>query len=327
MLFVNLCLGEVTLRTKNTHQLPGYSKKYLGKWGKRAMAFSVVFGIYSALIAYLIGEGQSLSQLFFGDLRYALLFGILFWAVMTILLQGGIKALKEIEFWGVLFIIGLIICVSIFLLPQVEIQNITYRNSFNFFLPFGVVLFAFLGFQSIPELRRELIQNKKMLRNAIIVGSIIPMALYLIFSFVFVGVLGEEVSEVATLSFEGVMGIFLLLLGIFAMGTSFFVLSFALKDYFVFDLKNKRLSFFGASFIPLVLYVVISVFNLTGFVKILGIGGAISGGIAGVLILFMNLKSKKEGERIPEYVIPLNLVFAIILSVLFILGIFVELFF
>ena len=34
MLFVNLCLGEVSLRTKKIHQLPGYAEKYLGKSGK-----------------------------------------------------------------------------------------------------------------------------------------------------------------------------------------------------------------------------------------------------------------------------------------------------
>ena len=33
MLFVNLCLGEISLRTKKIHQLPGYAEKYLGKKG------------------------------------------------------------------------------------------------------------------------------------------------------------------------------------------------------------------------------------------------------------------------------------------------------
>ena len=72
LIFVNLYMGEVTLRTKSIHQLPGYSKKYLGKWGKRIMFFAVIFGIYSALLAYLIGEGQSFSKLFSGGLEYSL---------------------------------------------------------------------------------------------------------------------------------------------------------------------------------------------------------------------------------------------------------------
>ena len=69
MIFVNLALGEITLRTKGAHQLSGYAEKYLGKWGKRAMFFAMIFGIYSALLAYLIGEGESLSKLIPGNIN------------------------------------------------------------------------------------------------------------------------------------------------------------------------------------------------------------------------------------------------------------------
>ncbi len=85
--FSKLCLGEVTLRTKVKHQLPGYAEKYLGKWGKRIIYFSMFFGIYAALVAYLIGEGQSLSKFFTGGLEYSLLFGFGFWLIMTLLLR------------------------------------------------------------------------------------------------------------------------------------------------------------------------------------------------------------------------------------------------
>ena len=41
---VNLCLGEITLRTKGVHQLTGYMEKYLGKSGKFLMMLSMIFG-------------------------------------------------------------------------------------------------------------------------------------------------------------------------------------------------------------------------------------------------------------------------------------------
>lgn len=66
-----LYLGEVTLRTKEKHQLPGLAEKYLGRKGKVAMFLAMVFGIYSSLLAYLVGEGESLSRLFFGTGDYA----------------------------------------------------------------------------------------------------------------------------------------------------------------------------------------------------------------------------------------------------------------
>ena len=64
VLILNLCVGEVALRTKGRHQLPGYAEKYLGKWGKHVMSFSIIFAIYGALIAYFIGSGNVLADIF-----------------------------------------------------------------------------------------------------------------------------------------------------------------------------------------------------------------------------------------------------------------------
>ncbi len=329
MILINLYLGEITLRTKQPHQLPGYSSKYLGKWGKRIMSVAIVFGIYSALVAYIIGGGESLSKLFFGNFEYSLFLGIAFWILMTFFLnRGSVRRLRNFEFWGVISVIIITFFVSFFLLPGVQMQNITSMNSlgiFNVFVPFGVVLFALLGFDSVPEMRRELGEEKKMLKKAILLGVLIPVVLYLLFSFVFVGVLGESAAEVATLSFSGSFGKFLFLLGIFTMATSFFVLSFALRDYFIFDLRNRKISFFYVSVAPLILYLLISFFGLAGFVKVLGIGGAISGGVTGILILVTNVASKKKGDRKPEYSIPINWWVIGFLSLLFLLGIVLEL--
>ena len=76
LLLVNLMAGEIVLRTKKQHQLTGYAEKYLGKWGKRLMMFSMAFSIYGALTAYLIGEGEVLKAIFrWGDpLWYSIIF-------------------------------------------------------------------------------------------------------------------------------------------------------------------------------------------------------------------------------------------------------------
>ena len=50
LLFVGLCMGEITLRTKKIYQLPGYSNKYLGKWGGRVMFVAIIFGKRGATI-------------------------------------------------------------------------------------------------------------------------------------------------------------------------------------------------------------------------------------------------------------------------------------
>tara|TARA_Y100000034_G_scaffold91794_1_gene110783 strand:+ start:4873 stop:5985 length:1113 start_codon:yes stop_codon:yes gene_type:complete len=322
MLFVNLCLGEVALKTKKIHQLPGYAKKYLGNFGEVLMFFAVIFGIYSALLAYLIGEGQSLSKLFFGTLDYSIYFAFVFWIFMTLLLREGLKELKKVELYGVTIIMGIIIVMFLWFIPEVSFNNLNYYDFSNAFFPFGVVLFALLGFTSIPELRQEIKGEEKLFKKTIILGTLIPVVLYFIFTLIFVGVLGKSVEQVATISFGG----FITILGIFTMLTSYFVLSFSLKDIFIYDLKKKKLSFIFVSLVPLLLYFAVTFFNFADFAKILSIGGVVSGGLTGVLILLMNVKAKKTGNRKSEFSVPINWFVIGILSLIFALGIFTELF-
>jgi len=322
IMFLNLCFGEVVLRTKTIHQIPGYAKKYLGKWGKRIMLFAMVFGIYSSLLAYLIGEGQSFSQIFTGGLKYALIFGVFFWLVMTFLLHEGLKGLKKVESWGVIIIILIIFGMLIWFMPQINYTNFNAVHYNNFFVPFGVILFALFGFSAIPELGRELKGQEKDLKGAIIFGTLISIFIYLVFVFIVIGVLGKNITEVATLSFGNIIKI----LGIFTMLTSYFVLSFALKDMFRFDLRLKRkYSFLLVSFVPVILYLIVGYFNLASFVVILGMSGVIAGGISAVIILIMNYKAKKIGDRKPEYKIKINKYIIIALSIIFLIGAIIEL--
>ena len=322
MIFLNLTLGEITLRTKGIHQLPGYAEKYLGKWGKGAMFFAVIFGVYSALLAYLVGEGESISNILPGNINPIFL-GIIFWGIMTFLLQRGISQLKKIEIYGVGIIILIILGMFIQFFPQIQVENFATINSENFAFPFGVILFALLGFTSIPELRQEIKGQEKLLKKAILFGTLIPITLYIIFVSIFIGILGNEINEIATLSFGPIITI----LGIFTMLTSYFVLSFSLKDTFKYDLKLKRKSeMFFTSGIPLIFYILVSNFKLISFTRILGIGGTISGGFTAILILLIHRKSKKSrrNKHHPEINISTNLKIIILLSIIFLTGIILE---
>jgi amino acid permease len=322
IILTNLYMGEVILRTSGNHQLTGYAGHYLGKTGEKLMFFAMIFGIYSALLAYLIGEGQSLSYFFTGGEKYALLFGIVFWAIMTLLLREGLRGLKKVESWGVIAIIIMALAIFIMLFPKIDYGNISHYNTSLFFLPMGVVLFALLGFSAIPEVGRVMEYSKNKLMKALIIGSLIPIFIYFLFTFAFVGAFGDKIKEVATIS----AGSFGSLFGIFTMLTSYFVLSFSLRDMFNTDFHvNKKYIFFIVSIIPILLYLFIVFFNIFDFEKILGIGGVISGGLTAILILLMNYQSKKYSERKPEYWIPINWIIILILAIVFIAGIVIEL--
>ena len=320
-LYVNLCLGEIALRTKKIHQLPGYAGLYLGKNGKKIMLVIKVFGIYAALLAYLIGEGQSFSILFFGSLDYSVYFAVGFWFVMTLFLREGLEGLKKIESRGIALVTGIILFMFFYFADEINPSNLTRIDYSNFFFPFGVVLFAVLGFSAIPEMRIEIMKKEKLMKKAIILGTFIPVVLYFIFSLTFLGVFGENVSQVATISSDS----FIPVLGIFTMLAAYFVLSFSLLDVFVYDLKKNSHVFTFVSLVPLILYFLISFFNLANFVEIVGIGGVISGGLTIIMILLIHMRAKKKGNRKPEFSVPINWLMFWILALIFLAGIVLEL--
>lgn len=320
VMLINLYLGEVILRTKETHQLPGYAKKYLGNKGKIFMLLLTIFGIYSALIAYFIGEGQTISMLLFNSNIYSIPISFLFFALVSSLVFFGIGVLKKGEILLMSLVITMIIILAIIFLPKINTSNLATvsSNPIEWFLPYGLILFSFLSFSAIAEVKQEIKSNGKILKKAIIIGALIPLAIYLLFTLIVVGFAGKNVPEISTFA----LGKFPSILAVLTMFTACFALSNAIKDVYRLDLKLKSLtSWLLAMFVPFILFFLIVAYNLTSFIKILEYSGAITGGLTGILIMFMLLRAKKQGKRKPEYKTLINKVILILLSILFIAGI------
>jgi tyrosine-specific transport protein len=316
VLFVQLCLGEIVLRTKGNHHLAGYAGKYLGKNGKKIVLIIMLFYIFSALIAYLLASGQSLSYIIFGSSNYALHFTILFWLFVSSLTFIGLRALKHFGKAGFFMIILFILLIVMFYSKSISMENLTYVVPSNFLFPLGVVLFSYFSFSSIPAAERLLLGRENLMKKAILLGVLIPFIVYLTFTFVLLGSFGNAVPQVATLA----LGRFFAIVGLVAIFTSFLSLSISIRDVFRFDFKVKRFkSWFLCTIIPMILFIPIYFFNLVSFVQILSIVGMVSGGFSAILILMINLKSKKVGKRIPEYSVFLNgwLVFLVGLFLVF----------
>ncbi|MBR9692163.1 hypothetical protein GOV06_05260 [Candidatus Woesearchaeota archaeon] len=318
VLLLYLYLGEVVLRTKGLHQLPGYAEKYLGSIGKKLMVFSMFFGNYGALIAYIIGVGAAASAIFGGS---PLTYSLIFFAVVAFIIFIGLKAVGESELLMLPLIIGTIIFILAASTFHINVGNFTMFNLAKILVPYGIILFAFLGASAIPVLREQLIRNEKHMKKAIIIGVLIPIISYLIFAVAVVGVTGLSTTEVATIGLGQVIGTYMILIGnflaIITMTTSFLALGLALKETYHYDYNvNKHLAWALTVFIPLM----IALSGFTSFIKAIGISGVIAGGTEGTMIVLMAMKAKKHGNRKPEYKIPINWLVAIGLIVVFILG-------
>ncbi len=318
ILVVNLYLGEISLRTKGNHQLIGYAKKYLGTKGKHFMEFATIFGIYAAIIAYMLGIGESISFLVFGDSSYTTLFGILFGVGMSGLLWRGMKALKKYERIGVSIILALLLVIVILFFNKIEVVNLIYFNVGSIILPFGVILFALMSFHAIPEVEIVLNKDKKLMKRILIVGTLVSVTFYILFALVVVGFKGAETPEIATLA----LGTVFVFLGMFTMSTSWLALGNALDENFRFDERIKKWkSWVLVAFIPILLFLGIRFFEFFSFTKILSIGGVVSGGLMAILILLMVKNAKKKGNRKPEYKMPVNWFIIGFLILIFALGV------
>jgi len=313
-----LYLGEVALRTKGFHQLPGYAEKYLGKSGKILMTLAMLFGVYGALIAYTIGEGQALAAIFGGNPMF---YSLIFFGIAAIIIHAGLKNVAKSELIMLPFIIGIIILISILSIKFVNLSNLTQFRLSSIFIPYGIVLFAFLGPTAIPEMEMELVKNSKYMKKAIIIGMLIPMVIYLLFSFFVVGVSGTAITEVGTIGLGNLIGPHMVLIGnlfaVITLATSFLAIGLALQQMYRIDYKlNKNIAWLLTISIPLL----IVIGNITTFAKALEISGIIAGGLFGTLIVLMALKAKKLGDRKPEYTTYINKFIAGIFIFIFVGG-------
>jgi len=324
LLFVNLYLGEIILRTKKNHQLTGYAEKYLGKKGKYVMLYVTKFTIFAAIIAYTIGVGESISLLIFGNIKYFIPIGVLFGLIMSALIWKGMSSLKIFEKTGVIISLALLLSICIMFFNKINLSNLGYVNLEHILLPFGVILFSMMSFFAIPEAKIILNRNRKLMKKAIIIGTLLPAFFYLIFTFVVVGFKGSETPEIATFALGGIF----VFMGIVAMFTSYLSLGNALQQNYIFDFKNsKKRAWFKATIIPIVIFLLTQIFkDFFSFIRVISIAGVVSGGIIAILVLVIHKRAEKLGDRKPEFKLPISKKLIIIISLIFALGIISELF-
>jgi amino acid permease len=320
VLTVNLCVGEITLRTKGLHQLTGYVGIYLGKGGKRLMALAMVIGNYGALLAYTIGEGRALAEVFGGN---PWLWSAGFFVVGSIILYLGLTAVGVSEIVLNVVKFGAFGTVFVLMLSSqlFEPSVLAGFDITKLFVPYGVILFACLGAIAIPEMKEELLRHLKDLKKSIIVGTCIPIIIYALFGIAVVGVTGAATTEAANIGVGRIMGfiplVFVNIFAIIAMATSFIALGFGLKEMYKEDYGIPNL---WALLLTITVPVILILLGIHSFIKILGVTGALAGGFEGIMLLLTYWKARKYGQRKPEYEIKLGIIPIVLIIAVFVFG-------
>lgn len=325
MFLMSLFLGEIVLRTKEKHRLPGFAKKYLGKNGEIIVTIAKVIGLTGALLAYIILGGSFLEILFSPLISVSsFYFSLFFWAALVYFIFRGIKLIAPIEILtnSIFFII--IFIVFCFALPKIDFQNfIPFTNFSDIFLPYGVILFSLMGLSAVPEIIEILktTEEKKNFKKVISLSFFVIIFLYALFILAVIGVTGGRVTSDALeglVPFLGPNIIFLVILAaIITLADSFFVIALNLRNVLIYDFKTpKRIAASFTCGIPLFLFLI----GFQSFIGTIGFIGTLIGVLEGIAIILIFKKTKKLGDREPEYSLKVPSVLLYGLMAIFILG-------
>lgn len=294
MLLINLLVGEMIARTRRHLQLTGLVRRYLGK--RRAIIMLLAFlGMHlSAVVAYLIGEGESLAALFGGPKFW---WAIIFFVVGGVWVIGGRKRIALFDSLFIVVTISALLILGIVGLAQAEALPIKPLLCFNPWLAIGVFLSSFHGLSALAEMEITVQSHPDKLRRAIFWGTGLPLVLYLIFAVGVVVVTGRGTTEVATVGLGQKLGDGILIIGnllaISAMGSCFVNVCQALRRTFEWDLGwDKKRSLALALGVPLIIYLL----GARAFVSVIGTAGLVFGTTEIFLLLWAYKHSRREGD-------------------------------
>ncbi|MFH0956089.1 MAG: aromatic amino acid transport family protein, partial [Candidatus Falkowbacteria bacterium] len=298
--FLHLLFAEVILSTKDKHRLPGFVEKYVNKKSKKLVFLVDVIGAYGSALAYIIIGGLFLHQLlnpyFSGSIFFysTTLFGL-----VSLIVFFDIKTIAGAELVLTSFLIiaiGLIVWRGF---GHIQLANYNLIEWKNAFLPYGPIFFAVGGGAAIPEICRLLSYEKEKIKSAILWGTFMPAVLMLIFVLAILGITGvntspDTISGLSLILNDGVIT-FSLIFGLLTIITSYIVIAQATEEIYQWDfgLKNK-FAWFLACFIPYLLYLI----GWTNLTKVISFTGAVTGGLSGIILIWLVFKVKAKPEQV-----------------------------
>ena len=296
-LLLHLMITEMVMRDVEGTQLVEIFRKYLFGQKHGALFTWIFFGLvvlnfYALLTAFIVGSGDLLINLV----------GIPPWSAKIIAyfcaagpIFFGLKALgvsEKIAIMGILLMVAILVLGS-FSAPFNTLPLISYSTKAALAL-YGMVMFAFACFFSIPQAVKGLQHNKKQIPKAVALG--IGINFVLVFCVTIMTMLvSKEVTEMAIIGWGNAIGSWAITIGsgfvFLAIMTSYWSTSYALAIVIEERLQwDYPLCWLVATLPSLIL----AMTNVTGFLGFM----RIAGGLLAVLISIMVIPAYRGSRRI-----------------------------
>ncbi len=322
ILLSNLLYGEIILRTHERHQLVGYTNKYLGVLARKINLFTFMVGAYGALIGVIIISGGFLAN----TLSFFIHLSPVYWSTLFVLIASififrGLRTVSRVDFLMMLFFAAIIFLVGFIGINHIDFSNYTIAVKDFWFLPFGIIMFAMSSMPGIPLVREVLVGAEDKLRKALVIGTIIPASLYLIFTLAVVGISGDVTSPDAISGLASFLGLKIVfigsLFGFLTSSTIFLNLGTALNESLQQDFHfGRRWAWFLTIIPPYILFLS----GIRNFIDIISLVGGVAVSVEVVILIFLYAKARKNGDRVPEYSIRVPLPILYLMMALFAAG-------
>lgn len=251
MLEVNLSLGEKV-------NLISMAKQTLGRWGETVAWVTYLFLLYLLTTAYLAGGGPILIDFVFTLTGFKLPY----WAgILPLMIVFGYfvyEGTRYVDAVNRILMLGLTlayVCMVFFITPHVNWEYLSIVNWGSSLVGISLVATSFGYHIIIPTLTTYMHHNVKELKWAILIGSLIPLGVYILWEFIALGVIPIYGKNGISEGYQqGVNGVKLLVLNLkdsrlsllselfsfFAIVTSFLGVTLSLSDFLADGLKIQK---------------------------------------------------------------------------------------
>jgi tyrosine-specific transport protein len=251
MLCTGLLLLEVCQWMPKDSNLITMAHKLFGTWGKGLCWGVYLFLFVTVMIAHVAGGGDVLSQLSGGSLprwASALIYVVIFSPVVY-LGTNSVDRLNLILMSGVVITYLLFIGFSY---EHVNFSMLTRGEWSKAWLAIPVLFTAFTYQVIIPTLMTYMNRNVKKVRLSIVLGTTIPLAVYLIWEMLILGIIPlKDLTEASVLGQTAIWPLQKIVGGttifnigkafaFFTLTTSYIALSLAYLDFLADGLKVKK---------------------------------------------------------------------------------------
>ena len=265
--------------------------------GKKASLFeniNIKLLSYSALSAYIYGCSSIFQKLIgYDNLFIIQTFLTIFTFFLFLFNTDIISKINNIAF---IFLVSLFFIVVIRMLTFINFSNVPIYETINFYkiLPIFLLTFLSFGYQLIFYAIRQYCDNDAtMIKKAYFYGSIIPMFVYILWTFVSLSIIyknniifynsivnsnvevGDFIQELSKCLHFSELQIVIYIISIFTIFTSIVGVGLGVKNSFssIFKSKGMKNHNILSSLITIVPPYIVSVFIPNAFMKILNFGG------------------------------------------------------